>query len=84
MFFGALHLTISGIKGGQVTVDVRLDFFHSALQFGAGEIAVAVVLCIEFAPVDGQQFFAKQPQPLAQHNTQRGQVEFIDEDINHS
>jgi hypothetical protein len=27
----------------QVTTDTRFNFFHSPLQFGAGEIAVAIV-----------------------------------------
>ncbi len=48
--------------------DVRFNFFHSPLQFGAGEIAVTIVDCLEFAAVDGDQIFSEQSQLLTQHN----------------
>lgn len=67
-FRGTRHLAISRIERSQITADARLDFFHTPLQFGAGEIAVTVVHCLEFAAVDGNQVFAKQPQLLAEQN----------------
>jgi hypothetical protein len=65
---GARNLSISRIERSQITADARLDFFHASLQFGAGEIAVTVVHCLEFAAVDGNQVFAKQPRLLAEQN----------------
>ena len=49
-------------------IDTRFNFFHSPLQCGAGEIAVAVVDCLEFAAIDGDQMFSEQSQLLTQHN----------------
>lgn len=42
----------------------RLKLSHLSLQFGAGEVAVAIVDCLEFAAVDGDQIFSEQPQLL--------------------
>jgi hypothetical protein len=41
---------------------------RSPLQFGAGEIAVAVDDRFEFAAIDGDQMFSEQSQLLTQHN----------------
>jgi hypothetical protein len=44
------------------------NFFQSPLQFGAGEIAVAVVDRLELSAVDGDQILCEQSQLLTQHN----------------
>ena len=61
-------MPIGSIECRQVTVDARFNFFHSPLQFGASEIAVAVGDCFEFAAVDGDQIFSEQSQLLTLHN----------------
>ncbi|MNS97292.1 hypothetical protein D3C72_1316180 [compost metagenome] len=61
-------MPIGSIECRQVTVDARFNFFHSPLQFGAGEIAVAIVDCFEFTAINGDQMFSKQSQLLTQHN----------------
>jgi hypothetical protein len=38
-------------------MDAGFDFLHTSLQFGSGEVAVAVIDRLEFAPVDGNQCF---------------------------
>jgi hypothetical protein len=50
---------VGGVERRKVTVDTRFNFFHSPLQFGAGEVAVAIVDCLEFAAVDGDQIFSE-------------------------
>lgn len=61
-------LAILSIECSQVTVDARFNFFHSPIQFGAGEISVAVVNCFELAAIDGDQIFSEQSHLLTQRN----------------
>jgi len=51
----------------QVTVYARFIFFHSPLQFGAGEIAVAVVDYLNLLP-SMATMFCEQSQLLTQQN----------------
>jgi hypothetical protein len=61
-------LPIGSVERSQVTADARLNVSHSPLQFGTGEIAVAVVDRLELAADDGDQIFSEQSQLLTQHN----------------
>jgi hypothetical protein len=61
-------LPIGSIERSQVKVDARFNFFHSPLQFGAGEVAVTIVDGLEFTAVDGNQIFSEQSWLLTEHD----------------
>ena len=56
------------ITPSKISALTRFNFLHSPLQFGAGEIAVAVVDCFELTAIDSDQIFSEQSQLLTQHN----------------
>ena len=61
-------LPISRVECGQIAFDIRFNFFHPPLQFGAGEIPIPIIDGFEFAAINGNQSFREQTELLAQYN----------------
>lgn len=58
--------TVCGIECCQIAIDTGLNFLHSPLKLGAGEVPIPIVDRLELAAVDGNERFREQSQLLAQ------------------